>query len=493
MLKLYNTLSGKIEVFTPRQKKKVKMFVCGPTVYDYAHLGHSRTYVIFDMFVNYLTHLGFDVFYLQNITDVDDKIIQRAKEKNISPKILAKQFEKEYMADMKTLQIKSVKKYARATQHIKEIISQVERLLAKGFAYKTTDGIYYDVSKFKPYGKLSKRIGHIAEASFSRIDESVAKKDKADFCLWKYAKSENAPSHHLLQEGATQYEPSWPSPWGKGRPGWHIEDTAITEKYFGPQYDIHGGARDLIFPHHEAEISQMEAISGKSPFVKYWMHTGFLTVNGQKMSKSLGNFITIRDFLKTNSASLLRFLIFSSHYRSPIDFQESSVKQAKASLEKIQDFAQQINLMTYSPKSKSLVSKHQRLPFIKQNISDFWRALENDFNTPKAKAALFKMINRANEKISQNQLSINDAKTIWNFLQDINKIFLFLDLQKKSPKQLIPPKVLLLVEQREKYRKTQNWQKADQIRQEIANLGFAIKDTANGPIINKVLSKRSQE
>ncbi|MEK7173437.1 MAG: class I tRNA ligase family protein, partial [Patescibacteria group bacterium] len=233
-VKIYNTLSGKVEALSPIKKGKVNLFVCGPTVYDDSHIGHARTYVAFDMFVNYLKHLGFDVFYLQNITDIDDKIIKRAKEKNISPKDLARQFEKEYMADMKTLQVKSITKYARATEHIKEIISQVERLLAKGFAYQSSDGIYYDVSKFKEYGKLSGRTIEGAEDGTSRIDEGIEKKNKADFCLWKFSKED---------------EPSWLSPWGKGRPGWHIEDTAITEKYFGPQYDIHGGARDLIFPH----------------------------------------------------------------------------------------------------------------------------------------------------------------------------------------------------------------------------------------------------
>ncbi|MEK7173284.1 MAG: cysteine--tRNA ligase, partial [Patescibacteria group bacterium] len=305
-IKIYNTLSGKIEPLSPIKKGKINLFVCGPTVYDYPHIGNARTYVAFDMLVNYLKHLGFDVFYLQNITDIDDKIIKRAKEKNISPKELAKQFEKEYMDDMQALQIKSVTKYARATDHIKKIISQVERLFSLGFAYQASDGIYYDVSKFKDYGKLSGRTAEEAEDGTSRIDEGVEKKNKADFCLWKFSKEDELYPHtKIFGVGA-----SWPSPWGAGRPGWHIEDTAITEKYFGPQYDIHGGARDLIFPHHEAEISQMEAISGKSPLVKYWMHTGFLTINGQKMSKSLGNFTTIRDFLKETSPQVLRMFIF---------------------------------------------------------------------------------------------------------------------------------------------------------------------------------------
>ncbi|MDD5433050.1 MAG: cysteine--tRNA ligase [Candidatus Pacebacteria bacterium] len=462
-IKIYNTLSSKIEPLSPIKKDKINLFVCGPTVYDYSHVGHARTYVAFDMFVNYLKYFKFDVFYLQNITDIDDKIIQRAKEKNISPKELAKQFEKEYMTDMQVLQIKSINKYARATEHIKEIISQVERLLAKGFAYQATDGIYYDVSKFKEYGKLSGRTAEAAEDGTSRIDEGIEKKNKADFCLWKISK-----------EG----EPTWPSPWGKGRPGWHIEDTAITEKYFGAQYDIHGGARDLIFPHHEAEIAQMEAISGKSPLVKYWMHTGFLTVDGQKMSKSLGNFTTIRDFRKENSPQVLRMFIFSSHYRSPIDLKDTAVNEAKTNVEKLQNLAAE--LQNINKNGKGLV-----FTAFNELQDRFWQALEDDFNTPKAKAVLFEIVSLANEQIAKNELAINQAKKILNFLKEINKIFLFLDFKKAKEKQEIPKEILELAEQREKYRQAKDWQKADEIRQKIENLGYLVEDTSTGPKIIK--------
>ncbi|MDD5738844.1 MAG: cysteine--tRNA ligase [Candidatus Pacebacteria bacterium] len=460
MLQIYNTLSSKIEPLSPIKKGKINLFVCGPTVYDYSHIGHARTYVAFDMFVNYLKHLGFDVFYLQNITDIDDKIIKRAKEKNVSPKELAYEFEKEYMADMKTLQVKSITKYARATEHIKQIISQVERLLVKGFAYQTSDGIYYDVSKFIGYGKLSGRTVEGAEDGTSRIDEGVAKKNKADFCLWKLALSE-----------AKEFEPSWPSPWGAGRPGWHIEDTAITEKYFGAQYDIHGGARDLIFPHHEAEISQMEAISGKSPLVKYWIHTGFLTIDGQKMSKSLGNFTTIRDFLKQNTPQTLRMFIFSSHYRSPIDLKDTSIAEAKANVEKLQDLItklQEVKLLAKEP-SKEFNSLQEK----------FWDELENDFNTPKAKAMLFEIANLANEKISKNELTQEEAEEILKFLKKINKIFLFLDFKKKKEAE-IPEEIKKLAKQREKFRQAKEWQKADEMRNLTASKGWSIYDTDNG-------------
>ena len=463
MLQIYNTLTNKIEPLSPIQKSKLNLFVCGPTVYDYSHLGHARTYVAFDMIVNYLKHLGFNVFYLQNITDIDDKIIQRAKEKNISPKDLAKQFEKEYKLDMKTLQVNSVKKYARATEHIKEIIGQVERLLKKDFAYQTADGIYYDVSKFKEYGKLSGRTTQAAEDGTSRIDEGIEKKSKADFCLWKIAQNKD--------------EISWKSPWGKGRPGWHIEDTAITEKYFGAQYDIHGGARDLIFPHHEAEISQMEAISGKSPLVKYWMHTGFLTINGQKMSKSLGNFTTIRDFLKQNSPQALRMFIFSSHYRSPIDFKESSIIEAKANIEKLQDLITKCSEATEWPRPKPLGGFDSHFKLLQQK---FWDELDDDFNTPKAKASLFELVALTNEKISQNLLTKHQAKGILDFLKEINKIFLFLDFKLKSAPVEIPEEIKKLAQQREVYRKNKDWQKADEIRDLTTSKGWSIYDTDNG-------------
>ena len=421
-LKLYNTLSRKKEIFKPRKEKQVNLFVCGPTVYDFSHLGHARTYIAFDVIVKYLRQNGYDVFYLQNITDIDDKIINRAKElarkgeedkSSFSAIAVARLFEKEYLDDVKSLKINGVTKYARATDHIEEIISQVSRLIEKGCAYRIEDGIYYDISKFKGYGKLSKRTILQAEDAVSRIDENKEKRNKGDFCLWKFSKSG---------------EPNWQSPWGKGRPGWHIEDTAITEKYFGPQYDIHGGARDLIFPHHEAEIAQMEAISGRNPLVKYWLHSGFLTVNGQKMAKSLGNFITIRDFLKENSARFLRFLVVKAHYRSPIDYSEKLISQTKRELEKIDEFLEKIR----STKSKIQTdSKFQ----ISKYKKEFETAMEDDFNTPEALAVVFDLINEGNSLIAEDKLSKVDAKEILSFLKRIDVSFGFI-LEKKSKKKI---------------------------------------------------------
>ena len=447
MLKLYNTLSREKEIFKPRQGKKIKLFVCGPTVYDSAHLGHARTYIAFDMIAKYLRGGGYDVFYLQNITDIDDKIIKRAAERNIAPQKLARDFEKDYRNDMKALKVDGVTKYARATNYVKEILSQTKRLLSKGYAYQIKDGIYYDISKFKNYGKLSKRTTIGAESAISRIDESLGKKNKGDFCLWKFSRPD---------------EPKWKSPWGWGRPGWHIEDTAITEKFFGPQYDIHGGGRDLIFPHHEAEISQMEAISNKAPLVKYWLHTGFLTVDSQKMSKSLGNFITIKDFLKNHSPRLLRFLIIKSAYRSPIDYNGSAILQAEKELGRIDEFVDSLKTArTRLP---------QNIPWKLETDKKFGNAMDDDFNTPRAIAIIFRLIRQKN--------SLN-AKDVLEFLRRADKFFNFIFWPKAKEK--IPAELSRLAGQRQEYREKKEWHKADEIRKEMKKLGWTVEDTDEGP------------
>jgi cysteinyl-tRNA synthetase len=462
MLKIYNTLTRKKQAFKPRKGKKVNLFVCGPTVYDYSHLGHARTYIVFDMIARYLETKGFSVFYLQNITDIDDKIIQRARERRTTPQALARIFEKEYFQDIKKgLKINSVTEYARATGHIKEIIGQIKRLVRKGFAYRIEDGIYYDISKFKDYGKLSRRTVSGAEDGVSRIDESKGKRNKGDFCLWKFSRAD---------------EPSWPSIWGEGRPGWHIEDTAIAEKYFGFQYDIHGGARDLMFPHHEAEIAQMEAISGKKPFVKYWLHSGFLTVKGQKMAKSLGNFITIRDFLKENSGRCLRLLVIKNHYRSPLDYNEKMLGQAKKELARIDEFVAKIKNLSL-PKTKSALR-------ISDYEKSFEKSMADDFNTPQAMAAIFELINKGNSLISENKLTRSDTKDILEFLKKIDRIFNFIFRPKSKDK--IPGELLGLAKQRQEYREQGLWQKADELREKIKKLGYWVEDTEKGPQIKKI-------
>ena len=469
MLKIYNTLSGKKEAVHLNNGKTVQLFVCGSTVYDYSHLGHARTYIAFDVIAKYLKEKWFDVFYLQNITNIDDKIIQRAKEKNTSPEKLANTFEKEYLKDMKSLRVDSVKKYARATDYLKEIINQIKTLKDKGFAYQIADGVYYDISKFKNYGKLSRRTITQAEDAISRIDESKEKRNKGDFCLWKLA------PYRTEGSGAGFSEPSWPSPFGRGRPGWHIEDTAIAQKFFGTQYDMHGGGKDLIFPHHEAEIAQMEAISGKRPMVKYWIHSGFLTVNGKKMSKSLGNFITIQDFIKKYSARILRFLIVKSYYRSPTDYVENSVAQAKKELARIDDFVARLGGVNHKlKKGHNLTLKAERA---------FEAAMEDDFNTPKAIACIFNLINQQNSLIDKNQLNKADAQDLLKFLKKIDRILGFIfwpEAKEKTPQEIID-----LAQEREKQRKENNWQKADEIRKKITELGWQVEDTKTGPKLKR--------
>ncbi len=350
-MELYSTLSRSVEPLVTLNPDRVSLFVCGPTVYDYSHLGHARTYVVFDVLVKYLRWTGKEVFYLQNITDVDDKIINRAKEEGISQNDLSRKFETEYLRDMHALGINAVSYYARATTHIPEIINQVERLITRGVAYVAENGVYFNVDTFERNGELS---GQGRANRVSRVTDAT-KHNPEDFALWK-----------IGEYG----EYTWDSPWGRGRPGWHIEDTAISEKYFGQQYDIHGGGLDLIFPHHEAEIAQMESLEGKHPMVKYWLHTGFLTVKGEKMSKSLGNFITIRDALQTWNKDILRYFILLSHYRSPLQATDEGITNAARALEHIRAVA----------KKDTGEDREGRKAFTD--------AMESDLNTPMALAAI---------------------------------------------------------------------------------------------------------
>jgi cysteinyl-tRNA synthetase len=353
-MELYSTLSRTVEPLVTLHPDRVALFVCGPTVYDYSHLGHARTYVVFDVLAKYLRWTGKEVFYLQNITDVDDKIINRAKEEGVSQSALARKFETEYLRDMKSLGIDAVSYYARATTHIPEIIGQVQRLVDRGAAYVTETGVYFNLDTFDHNGELS---GQERAKRVSRVTDAT-KHNPLDFALWK-----------LGEFG----EYTWDSPWGRGRPGWHIEDTAISEKYFGQQYDMHGGGLDLIFPHHEAEIAQMESLEGKHPMVRYWLHTGFLTVKGEKMSKSLGNFITIRDALKTWNRDVLRYFILLSHYRSPLQATDEGFINAAKGLEHIRAIA---------TKDKGPDAEGRKA---------FADAMEADLNTPMAIAAIQKL------------------------------------------------------------------------------------------------------
>ncbi|MDD5221463.1 MAG: cysteine--tRNA ligase [Candidatus Pacebacteria bacterium] len=463
MLKIYNSLSNKAEVLKPIDQKKLKLYVCGITVYDSPHIGHARTYIAFDIFAKYLKSKGFAVSYLQNITDIDDKIIKKAQEIHTSWKILTKKFEKECQSAMKALNITFPIKYARATDHIREIVSQISRLVNLEVAYRAEDGIYFDVSTFKNYGKLSKRTAMQAEDSVSKIDDAKNKRNKADFCLWKFYSG--IPS-----------EPKWTSPWGPGRPGWHIEDTAITEKYFGPQYDIHGGGRDLIFPHHEAEIAQMETLSDLSPMVRYWMHTGFLMVNGQKMSKSLGNFITIKDFLDKYPSRLLRYYFSKAHYRSPVDYSDKAIEQSENDLRRIDEFIQRLSIQKGKEKNKKIDS------ILKKSKTGFESAMDNDLNTPQAIAVIFELIKSINQLMDANPLNKSQVKEILETLKGFDNIFNFIFVKLK--KKIIPKEIKELAELREKARKSKKWDEADILRKKIEEKGYMIKDIEGGYIIS---------
>jgi cysteinyl-tRNA synthetase len=442
---VYNTLTGSKERLRTLRPGKINLFVCGPTVYDYPHLGHAKTYTQFDFIVRYLRHKGYDVFYLQNVTDIDDKIIRRAGERGVGWNELARAFESIYIEDMTALGNASVSQYARATDYIDQIVSQVGRLMEKGFAYRNSTGIYYDLARFPDYGKLSGRTGLREEDAISRADEGVGKRNWNDFCLWKAAK---------------HGEPSWDTPLGPGRPGWHIEDTAITEAFFGAQYDAHGGAADLIFPHHEAEIAQMEAISGLKPFVGHWLHTGLLNIGSRKMSKSLGNFTTIREALRLYGARVLRFFFVSSHYRAPIEFTESSLEQAKGALARIDEF-----IFRVDPELDDAEASEdaQRL---RQAV---YGALDDDFNTPRAFAAIFDFIRVRNVRGKS-------GRRCHELLRELDGLFGITDFNMP----VVESEIMKLIAERQEHRARRNYAEADEIRSRLLGMGIQLYDTAEG-------------
>jgi cysteinyl-tRNA synthetase len=444
-MKLYNTLSRtKEDLPIPEEQRKIRLFVCGPTVYDYAHIGHARTYIFFDFFAKYLRSQGYDVNYLQNITDIDDKIIARAAERNIRPDELAKQFTVSYFEDMKALHVDAVTAYAPATDFISQIVAQVERLIDKEFAYKIeNDGWYFDILKDKDYGKLSGRTVAQAEDGVSRIDDSDAKRNRGDFCLWKFSKPN---------------EPSWTTRIGAGRPGWHIEDTAISEYYFGPQYDIHGGADDLKFPHHEAEIAEQESASGLKPFVRFWVHTGFLLADGKKMSKSLGNFITIKDFLEKYPPEILHWITLAHHYRSPIDFSDQLVAQAKAALENL--YNHYLELRDEDRKEEKR-KDHGTLSAWKEK---FDAALRDDLNTPQALAVMFDLV-------KDDDLSAKEKRVLFGIFDEI------LGLNIAGKAEEIPLPIAEKLEKYKEYRTNKQFVQSDALRKELAALGYEVRDT----------------
>ncbi|MEN6293924.1 MAG: cysteine--tRNA ligase [Methanobacterium sp.] len=456
-MKVYNTMTRKKEELKPMNKNRIKMFVCGPTVYDESHIGHGRTYIAFDVIARYLKYKGYSVFYLENITDIDDKIIKRASELRVEPLELAKKYESLYFKDMELLGVTNVNYYARAMEHLTEIINQIQTLLDKGFAYETSTGVYFDESKLENFGKLSNR--NIDDLNIHRVNLDTTKRNPGDFALWKKRDD----------------EPAWDSPWGKGRPGWHIEDTAITETYFGGQFDIHGGGLDLIFPHHEAEIAQMESATGKKPMVKYWMHTGFLNVKGEKMSKSLGNFITIGELLKEYDPQVFRYFVLSTHYRSPIDFSDEALMQSQNSLKRIHKVMETVDELLESDILDENKNDGKYLKLLEDTKKEFLDAMNNDFNTPIALSALFNLVRDINKGINEEKISKNVFKEIKNLLDEFGDI-LGLTFSVESVKSNSDELVNILIDVREELRKKKDYKLSDEIRSRLRDAGINLED-----------------
>lgn len=450
------------EEFVHLHGNRVNMFVCGPTVYDYSHLGHARTYIVFDVIARYLRYKGYSVFYLMNITDVDDKMIKRANESKISVKELADKFIKAFGEDMKRLHVESVNLYAKATEHVDEIINQIKTLIEKGVAYEVDGDVYFEVRRFKDFGKLSHQsIDELKAGARIEIDEK--KKNPEDFALWKKQKPD---------------EPFWKSPWSNGRPGWHVEDTAITTTYFGNRYDLHGGAIDLIFPHHESEIAIAESVTSEKPFVNYWVHSGFLTINKEKMSKSLGNFFTINEILKKYEPDVVRFFMLNMHYRSPVDFNESGLEEAKNAFERIRDTIENVKgAIKNSEDIKTEKEKHVS-DIIKNTKDKFINFMDDDFNTREAIAVLFEFTKDVNHIIQKN-IGKDGLDRILDTYKEIGGILgLFQD--EKKGEEITDDLIDLIVDIRENVRKKKDWETSDRIRNRLKELGIILEDSGKG-------------
>lgn len=463
-MKILNSRTTEMEDFAPLRGNKVYMYVCGPTTYDYSHIGHARTYVAYDVIAKYLRYRGYNVFFLMNITDVDDKIIDRARREEVDPLELSRKFERYFFEDLNALGINSINYFARASEYISEIIDLIRRLMERGYAYETDTGVFFSIEKFPYYGELSKRSPE--ELTVHRVEPDPTKRHPADFAIWK--------KREFLEEIG------WDSPWGYGRPGWHIEDVAIILSHFGAQLDIHGGAIELIFPHHEAEIALAEASSGIRPFSKYWVHTGLLTVSGVKMSKSLGNFITIREALNRVDSETLRLYFLMSHYRSPIDFDWSKLNQARSSLEYLYGvFEQLINTPTSERAAENEKMLIDKVAAIK---SKFIAAMDNDFNTPEAIARLFDMAREISRFLNvQNALSEQAKNQILSTFRELGAIFGIFQKKLEKPEGMpLKDLVQLIIDIRGELRKNKQYELADKIRENLKKLGIILEDTATG-------------
>ena len=459
-MKLYNTLTRKKEEFIPLEEGKVKMYVCGPTVYNYIHIGNARPFIMFDTLRRYLQYKGYDVTFVQNFTDVDDKIIKRGHEEGISPEEVANKYIDEYFVDADGLGIKRADVHPRVTDNIQQIIDFVKDLEDKGYAYEVNGDVYFDTKKFEGYGKLSKQNQDELEAG-ARIEVNDQKRHPMDFVLWKSKK-----------EG----EPGWNSPWGEGRPGWHIECSVMSNRYLGESIDIHGGGQDLAFPHHENEIAQSEARSGKT-FSNYWIHNGYININNENMSKSKGNFFTVRDISKQYDLEIVRFFMLSAHYRNPVNFSDEMLNQAKAGLERLYNAKEKLEF-TISNLSESSIRDEEKglVNELESYKTKFINAMEDDLNTADAVSAIFELSKFINTNVNETS-SLEFAKMC---LDKFNELTGVLNIVNKKNDDILDKDIEELIQKRADAKKNRDFKLADDIRQELLDKGIVLEDTRQG-------------
>ena len=464
-MQIYNSQTRKKEEFVPLHPGKVGIYACGPTVYDYFHIGNARPFITFDVLRRYFEHRGYEVTFVQNFTDIDDKMIKRANAEGITVKELGDRFIKEYYQDAQSLGIRPATVHPRATEHIGEIIHLVKTLEDKGYAYEVNGDVYFDVEKDKGYGKLSGQNLDDLEAG-ARIDVDDVKHNPADFALWKAQK----PG-----------EPAWQSPWGMGRPGWHIECSAMSMKYLGETFDIHAGGKDLLFPHHENEVAQSECATGK-PFARYWMHNGFINIDNEKMSKSLGNFFTVRDIVKEYNPEDIRMFMLSAHYRSPVNFSRDMVAQAHASLQRLYTARDHLLFLLKNAADKPLSAEEEALlNRVKEYAARFDAAMDDDLNTADAIGAIFEIVRDAN--VSLNEQSAKAA--VDSVLKTLLELTGVLGLLMKKAEDGLPAEIQAMADERAKARKEKNWKRSDELRDALAAAGYLVKDTPQGQSITK--------
>jgi len=462
-MKLYNTLNKKKEEFVPVEEGKVKMYVCGPTVYNYIHIGNARPMIVFDTVRRYFEYKGFDVNYVSNFTDVDDKIIKKAIEEGVSADEISKRYIKECKTDMESLNVRPATKHPLATEEICGMVEMIGQLIEKGYAYKKNGTVYFRTRKFPEYGKLShKNLDDLQTGGRSLlVTGEDEKEDPLDFVLWKPKK-----------EG----EPAWDSPWSGGRPGWHIECSVMAKKYLGDRIDIHAGGEDLVFPHHENEIAQSEAANGKE-FAKYWMHNGFLNIDNKKMSKSEGNFFTVREVGAKYDLQVLRFFMLNAHYRSPINFSEELMQAAKNSLDRIITAVDNLKFLQESALSEDM-SEAEEAKFAASDeyVKSYEAAMDDDFNTADAIAAIFELVKYVNTNTDKD----SSKEYLQKLVRRICMLADVLGLEVNKEKELLAEDIEALIEERQAARKEKNFARADEIRDELLQKGIVLEDTREG-------------